>query len=621
MSRIQHRKIKPLPLAPSADQYTTFDALDGWHSWQAAVSDGFVLYPARKIEHGKVTYFNYSLAKEMGLIPQDHAHALNKKLEKKILDTFCIRIINEYDQKQNIKFHPSVLKKKPYMATRYLQLQHKNKRGETSGDGRSIWNGQIEHKGITWDVSSRGTGVTCLAPGAVQAQKPLKSGNTAFGYGCGMADIDELIGSAIMAEIFHNQGINTERVLAVIDTGHGNGIGIRAGKNLFRPAHLFMFLKQSNFDALKRATHYLIERQHKNGEWSFGTNHKRKYDCMLKEIAESFAHFTAQLDRDYIFAWLDWDGDNILTNAGIIDYGSIRQFGLRHDEYRYDDVDRFSTNISEQRVKSRQIVQTFAQLTDYLNTGIKKPLKQFANHWGPKQFDEHFEYYILDRFLYQVGLSRAKREMLLQKNINLIRKFYTAYSSLERMKTKRKPQRVADGINRPAIFNMRSILHLLPEQLYLSLMSGHLKLLNEAEFFSLILADSARGRDREMSASTYKKIRSFQHKYWEVLTCAAGAEGMRPLLEKVCDQSYEINSVCRLTGDGLLYIVDEILKFNKKNNDANTIHTVIDYFIEDQSPKAGAQRENQLPKLHSNRRVKALLNTMLALVDDMRESI
>lgn len=623
MGRIHRRTISQLywPQTDTDGEYSSFERLDGWHSWQEAVSEGYVLYPVRKIAFGKIIYFNYSLAKEMGLIPQNHEHVMNKKLEKKLLDTFSIRIINEYDQTQNLKLHPALMKNKPYMATRYLQLQHKNKCGKTSGDGRSIWNGQIEHQGVTWDVSSRGTGVTRLAPGAVEAQKPLKSGNTTFGYGCGLADMDELLGACILAEIFHNQGLNTERVLAVIDSGRGNGIGVRAGKNLFRPAHLFMFLKQNQCEALRKATHYLIERQHKNGEWSFGSNHRRKYDCMLKEITESFAQFIAQLDRDYIFAWLDWDGDNILANAGIIDYGSIRQFGLRHDEYRYDDVSRFSTSMREQRVKARQTIQTFAQLVDYLNTGVKRPLKQFANHWSLKQFDEHFEYYILDRFLYQVGLSRSKRETLLQKNITLVREFYKEYSVLERTKTKRKPQRVADGINHPAIFNMRNVLYTLPEQLSLSFLSGSIELLDENEFFSLMLADSARGRDRKMSASLRKKIRSFQLKYWEVLARVAGSDGMKKLLDKVCAQSYEINLPHRLTGDGLLHVVDELLKFKKKNNDVKSIQKVIDRLIADHRPKTNAETEKHFPKLHANRRVKALLNTMLTLVDDMKESI
>jgi hypothetical protein len=84
----------------------------------------------------------------------------------------------------------------------------------------------------------------------------LRSGNHDHGYGCGMAEIDELFGAAILAEIFHRNGIPTERVLAIIDLGKGVGIGVRAAQNLIRPAHMFLFLKQGKLEPLKRAVDY-----------------------------------------------------------------------------------------------------------------------------------------------------------------------------------------------------------------------------------------------------------------------------------------------------------------------------------------------------------------------------
>jgi hypothetical protein len=56
------------------------------------------------------------------------------------------------------------------MATRYLQTQHRNKQGKTSGDGRSIWNGYLKSDNLTFDISSRGTGATILSPGAQEAE-------------------------------------------------------------------------------------------------------------------------------------------------------------------------------------------------------------------------------------------------------------------------------------------------------------------------------------------------------------------------------------------------------------------------------------------------------------------
>lgn len=620
MGRIHQRVIRTVEKPEADKDYSSFDRLDGSHDWQTSVDQSYVLYPVRKLNQGRVVYFNFNLAREMGLISKNHPQVMNKKLEKKLLETFSIRIINEYDQNKNIIYHPATLKPKPYMATRYLQMQHSNKAGKTSGDGRSIWNGRYEHNGKVWDVSSRGTGVTKLSPGAVEAQKPLKSGGTQFGYGCGMADLDELVGAAILAEIFHNNHVNTERVLTVIDLGDGNGIGVRAGQNLFRPAHLFVHLKQNNLHSLKQAVDYTIDRQYKNKSWSFNSLHKNKYDLMLQEISESFAQFTAQLDREYIFAWLDWDGDNVLINAGIIDYGSIRQFGLRHDQYRYDDVDRFSTNLSEQKAKARMIVQVFAQMVDYLKTGSKKSFHQFKTHWSVKSFDSHFRYYLLDQFLLQVGFSKNKRELLLTEHRSAVEKLFQNYSQLETIKTRKNTQKVSDGINRPAIFNMRSILYELPHYI---LEDGKIDLKNIVPpqiFFEMILAESARGKDRKLTKSISNKIVQFQNSYFEILKLSLGADPARTAIMKIYELALQSNRPHRVTGDGLLYIVDEILRYHKKSKDTKSIQEAIDRFILDQSPLPSLHADTS-SRLHHARRAKTLFQTMLSLVDGFRESI
>ncbi|MCB0386894.1 MAG: hypothetical protein KDD43_15980, partial [Bdellovibrionales bacterium] len=372
--------------------------------------------------------------------------------------TFSIRIINEFDKEHGIAYPKNRVKPHDHMATRYLQLQHQNKQGKTSGDGRCIWNGFFKGRNKVWDVSSRGVGVTCLAPGAVEAGRPLQSGSTDFGYGCGMAEIDELYGASIMAEIFHRQGLVTERMLAVIDLGDGLGIGVRAAPNLLRPAHLFLFLKQQDQAALKRAVDYFIVRQHRNREWKFGIHHKSKYRLMLKEVCRSFARFVAHLDRSYIFAWMDWDGDNVLANGGIIDYGSVRQFGLRHDQYRYDDVERFSTNLNQQIPKSRLMMQAFAQIVHYLETGKRLPLERFRRHPAIRHFDHMVQKSLRQEFLRQLGFPDKEADTLMKRYGRDVEKMYLNFVALERVKTRKEAQKVADGVNRPAVFNMRTLV-------------------------------------------------------------------------------------------------------------------------------------------------------------------
>ena len=84
--------------------YEKFDRLDGSHPFKKVLPKGFVDYPARLREGGELKYFNFELARQMGLIPSDHPDQINQDLEQKILDTFSIQIINEYDQMKNRTF-------------------------------------------------------------------------------------------------------------------------------------------------------------------------------------------------------------------------------------------------------------------------------------------------------------------------------------------------------------------------------------------------------------------------------------------------------------------------------------------------------------------------------------
>lgn len=556
--------------------YSAFEQLDGTHPWMQVIPDGYVPYRVRELRTGEISYFNFILAKEMGLIPADHPHLMTESLKEKLLETFSLQIINEYDELTKRRIDSSTIKPNKYMASRYLQLQHSDRRGKTSGDGRGIWNGVIEHKGRIWDVSSRGTGVTCLAPGAVEANRPLKTGGGTHGYGCGQAEIDELYGAAILAEMMHLQGFHTERVLCVVDLGRGYGIGVRAAPNLLRPAHLFMYLKQNRLEDLRKGVDYLISRQIQNGAWKARSRGLSRFDDMAEEICRSFAEFTANLDIDYVFAWLDWDGDNVLADAGIIDYGSVRQFGIRHDKYRYDDVERFSTNLNEQRLKARLMVQVFVQMADYLKTGRKKPLKSFAKHPILAKFNKHFSHYRSHRLLYRVGFNKAQRENIL-KVPGLFEQFDKEYSYFERAKISGGSEKVADGVNHPPLFNMRSILRGLPEY-YLKNGFENQSMPSDS-FYKTILSSFAKQRDARLRPKHTEHIQNFQRIYKQLLLVAAGSQKPTQILRSFSNRAQMLNREDRITGNALIQIVIEIIDQVKKGMDFSQVQALIDQLV------------------------------------------
>ncbi|MEO0335388.1 MAG: hypothetical protein AAF202_03285 [Pseudomonadota bacterium] len=462
--------------------------------------------------------------------------------------------------------------------------------------------------------------MTALAPGSVLSDVPLESGNTDQGYGCGLAEIDELYGSAMMAEIMHLNGFTTERMLAIIDIGDECAIGVRAGENLFRPAHLFMHLKQENYMELKRTTDFLIDRQFQNKEWSFSSKSRNRFRNLLEEVCESFAKFAAQLEREYIFAWLDWDGDNVLSTAGIIDYGSVRQFGVRHDQYRYDDDDRFSTNLNEQKAKAKLTVQVFAQMVEYLVTKQKRPLQEFRNHRILDRFEEHFEHHLLDHFLYQVGFKKAQRSDLLDNHKLAAMELFVEFQSLEKRKTKRKLHRVADGVNRPAIFNMRLFLRDYPELLLMRNKSDDPSIISPKDFCDSYKTDFASKSDLKVNPGLATRIKSLQSKYVQCLQRLNGVS-WKKLTQQMASRSAVINRTDRVTGNALINMVNEILVRRRQGLSDKNIMETMDEFVQSQVTRPSLTDQEETKKLNRSLKKDPLGRAFLTLVEDYKEDI
>ena len=565
--------------AAVATTYSTFDRICGSHPFKAAVPGGYVEYAVKTRHGGEVFYFNFELAQEMGLLPEGCNKSLNKKLNQKLLDTFSIEVINEYELEHGVQVPVADIRAEKYMATRYLQLQHPGRSGLTSGDGRSLWNGCFSGKGVTWDISSCGTGVTCLSPAAAHEGRHFKSGDKNASYGSGRGDLLDGVGAALMSDIFHRSKLATERTLLLIGYPDGTSVNVRAAKNLLRPAHFFHHLKQGEYDRLKGAVDYYIDRQVANGEWPM-VQGKARYSAMLDHIARSFGRMVARLESDYIFCWMDWDGDNILCDGGIIDYGSLRQFGLFHHEYRYDDAERMSTSITEQKNKAKYIVQTFSQLIDYLVSGQKKPIKLFARSDAVKLFLDVFTRTKNALLLNKMGISDVDAQLFLQHKSNreLIGEFNRVYSRFERVKSVRGLYEVGDGVSWDAVFCMRDILRELP----VWFQSGGDWMVAE-HFVDVLRSDYADEKDVIISSYRRCQVHAFQQLYWQIVEKVAlltvRSEG--DLLDEMVQRSAVINRYERVTGDALIYVAKQLIKLDSSVSNAE-LHQMFTGFVKQQ---------------------------------------
>lgn len=614
-----------LPGSPSKSlktrrhRYQKILHINGAHPLRKAVPSGFVDYPARTRHGGKVIYFNFALAKEMELIPEDTPHVVDEDLAAVLLETFGLVIINEYDVLHRTPISARDVRPSKYMATRYLQLQHPSKRGYTSGDGRSIWNGCFTGSRATWDVTSCGTGATRLSPACAIEKKFFKTGDKRVSYGCGCAELVDGLSAAVLSEIFHLSKIPTERTLAVIDYGDGTSINVRAGRNLLRPAHFFHYLKQGDYAALKGAVDYYCSRQIANRDWPSLAKGAARYRYLLRRVAEDFARATARFEREYIFCWMEWDGDNILMDGGIIDYGSVRQFGLYHHEYRYDDVERMSTTITEQKNKARYIVQTFAQIADFLITGKKRNIRQFAHDPVLALFDRVFADAKDEVLAYKLGLPPNAMQAVLDNRAAraTLQQFSEVYRYFEEGKAARGPHEVSDGISWDAIFCVRDALRELPLR-YLERREA----LEPHAFLQLMRSTYATAADLTLTRTRKARISAFQSLYLAILERAATLTGQSfpSLMRQTAKRSQHINRYERVTGDAVIWIATRLAE-QAKHFTSEERHRLLEEFVATQvlRPEFQGRRRSRAAPLSAPAR--ALLQKLLKIVTEHREGL
>ena len=591
-------------------------SIDGRHPYRERIPQGHVPYAARRMHGSRVVFFNHALAREMGLVPRQHADRLTPELVAALLDAFSVRIINEYDLESRRRVAPRARLDRTYMATRYLALQHPGRTGKTSGDGRSVWNGTVTNDGSTWDVTSCGTGVTRLCPAAAAGDVFLRTGNDEADYGCGTATVEEGLIAALMSETFHRNGIATERVLAVLELSDGFAVNVRAGRNLLRPSHFFVHLKQRRLAALRAVADCFIERQIANGVFPALRSRSARYRRLAQEAARTFGRLAATLEREYVFCWLDWDGDNILADGGIIDYGSVRQFGLFHREYRFDDGPRWSTTIPEQRRKARYIVQTFAQIRDYLITGRKPPLRSLVGDSVLRLFDREFARHKDLLLLRDVGFDPQTQRSLLAHERKAIRAFSLAHAWFERARSARGPRKVADGISWNAIYSTRDLLRELPGRLLER--GGRVP---PGEVLELALSTYATPADRQPTRLRLRHAARFVRAYVKLVEAAGRRSGRNLvlMLGDVAARSAIINRPDRVTGDGVLYAAERLARLRRRLG-PDGVYEVVRRFGAHQTrrpeskPVAPAERSGRAE-------IDALLATLIDLVASCRHGL
>src|SRR5690606_22524381 len=164
-----------------------------------------------------------------------------------------------------------------------------------------------------------------LSPACNINKKLYQTGAPSISYRYGYAEVSEGMETLMLSEVINQNKFKTEKLLAIIEFEEGLFINVRAYSNLLRPSHIFTSVKQAKLETLKLLADYYIEREILNKTWPYKKTEydNQRYYQMAEQVALNFSSMVARFEDEYIFCWLDWDGDNILMDGGLIDYGSI----------------------------------------------------------------------------------------------------------------------------------------------------------------------------------------------------------------------------------------------------------------------------------------------------------
>jgi hypothetical protein len=355
-----------------------------------------------------------------------------------------------------------------------------------------------------------------------------------------------------------------------------------------------------------------IDRQIQNGEW-LRQRGARRYEHFARELATRLARTVARFESDYIFCWIDWDGDNLLADGGIIDYGSVRQFGLYHREYRFDDGPRWSTTLPEQRLKARQLVRCFAQIRDFLATGRKRPISAYRSDRAVKLFDAEFERHRLERLVHRIGFPDDVTDSLVGGDRRALLRFARAHAYFERARAARGPCRVPDGLSWNAIFCTRDLLRELPTHY-----RERFEPIDARSFMGIAASTYASRRDRSLTPHRRRMALEFQRAYLELIARAARRldRPVSDVLRIVERRSADINRRDRITGDGVDYATSQLLRARKRLT-SSELHAVVRGFVEEQGPRTG-RRDRRGPPRGAARRV---LERLLHEIHDFRHGL
>jgi hypothetical protein len=309
----------------------------------------------------------------------------------------------------------------------------------------------------------------------------------------------------------------------------------------------------------------------------------------------------------------------MLASGAVLDYGSIRQFAAKHDKYRFKDLDHYSASLAEQRGWAKTLVQVFAQVMAFIESGVKENLNNFRNAECLRVFDEAFAKEREQRMLWRIGFTPEQIAHLMNNAQKEIRDFDRSLSYFEDRKVRKGIEKLPDGFTHNPVFLIRNLLRLLPAYYVAQSISrvDDKSAYMPDDIFCRIMAASYVGKS-DLKAITSARVEGFQECYLRLVAALDGP--FDPVLKTLQERSAVINHRHRITGDAVTWIIEEVIAMKGKIK-IDGLQEAIDAFIDSQVLIPGKWQPVPPEKLKSNTLKSQLLQKIQQNLETYKESI
>jgi hypothetical protein len=143
----------------------------------------------------------------------------------------------------------------------------------------------------------------------------------------------------------------------------------------------------------------------------------------------------------------------------------------------------------------------------------------------------------------------------------------------------RGPEKLPDGVTHRPVFLVRALLRELPRFFAEECGESLDGALDPRRFLDVMTASYASRRDRQSTPARVARIRDFQESYRSLLRRAGEREAA--VIRSVAERAGVINHEHRMTGNGLIWIINEILQV-KDRMPWSEMQDALDAFIDSQ---------------------------------------